>query len=59
MTKHAPACLSSARGAQFFVVARFTESATLNVPGLSLPDQTRAVARRHLIGCSYLFIARW
>ena len=25
--------------------------------GLSLPDQIRAVARRHLIGCSYLFIA--
>jgi len=34
-------------------------SATLNVRGLSLPDQTRFVVRRHLIGCSYLFIARW
>jgi hypothetical protein len=33
-------------------------SATPNVRGLSLPDQTRVVMRRHLIGCSYLFIAR-
>ena len=33
--------------------------AALNVRGLSLPDQIRVVVRRHLIGCSYLFIARW
>jgi hypothetical protein len=32
-------------------------SATLNVRGLSLPDQTRVVVRRHLSGCSYLCIA--
>jgi hypothetical protein len=55
MTKRAPACFSSAsRGAIFLVQV----STTLDVWGLRLPDQTRAVARRHLIGCSYLFIAR-
>jgi hypothetical protein len=37
----------------------FPVSATLNVRGLSLPDRTRVVARRHLIGCPYLFIAQW
>jgi hypothetical protein len=34
-------------------------SATLNVRGLSLPDQTRVACGAILIGCSYLFIARW
>jgi hypothetical protein len=37
----------------------FPVSATLHVRGLSLPGQTRVDVRRHLIGCSYLFIARW
>ena len=35
-------------------------SATFNVRGLSLPDQTRiSQCGAILIGCSYLFIARW
>jgi hypothetical protein len=34
-------------------------STTFNVRGLSLPDQTALSRGAILIGCSYLFIARW
>jgi len=37
----------------------FRVSATLNVRGLAFPIRPAFVVRRHLIGCSYLFIARW
>jgi hypothetical protein len=45
MNKCAPAafCLRQQAGAQLFF-----PSTTLNVRGLSLPDQTRLVVRRHL-----------
>jgi len=37
----------------------FRVSATLNVRGLAFPIRPAFVVRRHLIGCSYLFIAPW
>ena len=60
MTKRAPTapCLMAA-SRDAIPSLMVLVSATLNVRGLSLPDQTRFVVRRHLIGCSYLFIARW
>jgi hypothetical protein len=58
MNKRAPAATLAVRrqaGAQFEFVP-----ATFNVRGLSLPDQTRIVGcGAILIGCTYLFIARW
>jgi hypothetical protein len=46
-------------GAQFPSFDGVSVSATFNVRGLSLPDQTRLVGGAILIGCSYLFIAQW